>query len=780
MNRLVPEDPIASQSVAGGPVAIAAERMGPLVLRHALDLLRLAWPVMLSRAGILVMAFVDIAMLGRYGLGAPGVAGLGLAIFVPVMVVAIGLVSGMMPVVARAHGAGERQECGRAWRRAVSWGTFVSLIGVWLVWQGETMLGWLDYPADIASAGGAVSRALAPGLLAQVLFAACAFYLEATRRPLFALAAMVIANLVNLALNWVMIFGHLGLPEMGAVGAALASTLARFAALGLMVWFILRQSDPRGAGVTGPWQTVWGPGGWRAGRPMRRLGMSAGLSNGFETIGFAAMMMIAGTLGTAALDAYSISHNLVSTVFMVGLGLSVATGVRVGLAAGAGDAREAAVAGWTGLVVALAVMGCIAVLVLAFRHQIVLAYTDVPELGARAAGVMLFSAFIFVPDSAQVVLGQAVRALGDAWVPVAGLCRQLRRPDGAARPVAHRAGRLGRARPGRRDRRRVPARHRSARLALPRSDAPSRMSESYRQSRIRWSVRAGEWLVYALAWIFRLLTWSVPTWALSGFFAPLGGMLAVAVPRYRRRAEENLALVWPDRAPAERRRIVRAAGAQFTRLMVEYTQLDKLPYRQELRITGAEHLLAARDAGRGAVLVTAHYGNWEAARLAARRLGCETGIIYRAFNNLYCDRYALDFIACMGGPVLQKSKRGMRDLAAHVGQGGFVMILVDQRNTGAPFIDFLGRPAETSTAAAHVALRTGAALIPVRAARNVAARRFDVAFEAPVTGDDWLAMMAEVNRRFGAWIEAAPEQWLWFHRRWRSTFRSRRRAERES
>ena len=89
------------------PVAFAEERLGPKIRRHAADLLRLAWPVMLSRAGILLMAFVDIAMLGRYGAGAPGIAGLGLAVFVPAMVIAIGLVSGMVPVIAHAHGAGD-------------------------------------------------------------------------------------------------------------------------------------------------------------------------------------------------------------------------------------------------------------------------------------------------------------------------------------------------------------------------------------------------------------------------------------------------------------------------------------------------------------------------------------------------------------------------------------------------------------------------------------------------------------------------------------------------
>lgn len=290
----------------------------------------------------------------------------------------------------------------------------------------------------------------------------------------------------------------------------------------------------------------------------------------------------------------------------------------------------------------------------------------------------------------------------------------------------------------------------------------------YRRTRERWDVRAREWLLFALARSFRWLTRPVPLWALSGFCAPIGGALALAVPGFRRRAEANMALVRPGLTAAERRRLIRAAGASFTRLGVEYARLDRLLGEAALEIRGAEHIRAARAAGRGAVLVTAHYGNWEAARLAAMRLGAETGIIYRAFNNRYLDRYALGLIADAGRPVLQKGRRGVRRLIGHVEDGGFVLILVDQRNTGAPPIAFLGHPAETATAAADLALRTGAALIPVRGARNVAARRFDVSFEPPVTGGDPVAMMAEVNRRIGAWIDEAPEQWFWFHRRWRT------------
>jgi len=397
----------------------AAEAMPARVLRHLGDLLRLAWPVMLSRAGILVMAFCDIAMLGRYSPRAIGEINLGVAIFVPLLVVTVGLVTGMVPVVARAYGAGAWNECGNAWRRAISWSLVISIVASAVCWQGETFLVLFGQSDAMAARGGAVSRALAPGLIAQTVFAASAFYLEATRRPMPALIAMIFANLGNLGLNWLLIWGHWGLPELGSVGAALASTVVRIGVAVGMVLYIVTRPRARAAGVVGPWETVWGPGGWAAGRMMRRLGISAGLSNGFETVGFTALTMFAGQIGPLALGAYALAQNLFAMSFMVGLGLAVATGVRVGIEMGRDRPDEAAFAGWTGLLAVVITMGSLAVLVHAGRDTIAAVYTDDPATMARAAGLFAIGAFVLIPDSAQVVLGQAVRALGDAWFAVA-------------------------------------------------------------------------------------------------------------------------------------------------------------------------------------------------------------------------------------------------------------------------------------------------------------------------------------------------------------------------
>ena len=297
------------------------------------------------------------------------------------------------------------------------------------------------------------------------------------------------------------------------------------------------------------------------------------------------------------------------------------------------------------------------------------------------------------------------------------------------------------------------------------------MSEGYNQVRDRWSTRAVEWVMYAAAWTARTLTWYASTWTLARVLGVVGCRLALIIPAFRKRADDNLKLIYPKMQKPERTRLIREAARQFIYLAIEYAHLDRFIRRVNISHSGIEHLSAAHEAGKGAIIVTAHYGNWEAIRVAAQREGYEIGIIYRAFNNRYLDAFTMNMIPQAGQPVLQKGQ-GMRQLVQHVRRGGMMMILVDQRNSGAPFLDFMGQPAETVTAAADIAAKMGAALIPARAVRDIVNKRFDVSFEAPVAGADGTEMMVEVNRRITSWVAEQPAHWFWFHRRWKSTTRS--------
>jgi MATE family multidrug resistance protein len=401
-------------------MSIAAETerpsFGERLAHHVGTLFTLAWPVMLSRAGILAMALADVIMLGRYSTLALGEASVSLALFIPIMVTGVGLQMGVISLVARRHGGGHREECVDVWLRALPWAGLAGGIGTVVMACGEFLLALIGQSPELIEGGGAFSRWVAPGVLFQVLYVTCAFYLEGTGRPKAALVAMVMANLLNIGLNWVLIYGNLGMPELGAVGSAAGTTLVRvFLFLSVFV-YILCLPDVRATGGLSRFRGFWGPGGWRAGAEMRRLGYAGGLSVFFETSALGALIQMAGWLGPVALAAYSIAHNVETTVFMVALGLSVATGVRVGGRLGAGDAGDARFAGMTGLMACLALMATVGVGLVLSGARIAEVYTSDPAVAAIATGLLPLVALVIIPNGGQIIMGQGNRALGDAYV----------------------------------------------------------------------------------------------------------------------------------------------------------------------------------------------------------------------------------------------------------------------------------------------------------------------------------------------------------------------------
>jgi MATE family multidrug resistance protein len=225
-------------------------------------------------------------------------------------------------------------------------------------------------------------------------------------------AAIVLANLVNAALNWVLVFGHLGAPAMGAIGSAIATTVARCVMAVALILYVLSMRDRQRYAVRRR-PDAW----WRDGAQARSVGYAAGTSAALEASAFGSMTLFAGWFGAATLAAYAIAVNAWTVVFMSAIGLGIGTAVRVGHAAGAGDRNGMREAGWVGLGVVLAIMAIVSLAFVVFRMPLARVFTDDPALAREAAAMLAMCAWVILIDSGKTVMLQAVRGTGDTWVP---------------------------------------------------------------------------------------------------------------------------------------------------------------------------------------------------------------------------------------------------------------------------------------------------------------------------------------------------------------------------
>ena len=241
-------------------------------------------------------------------------------------------------------------------------------------------------------------------------------------------------------------------------------------------------------------------------------------------------------------------------------------------------------------------------------------------------------------------------------------------------------------------------------------------------------------------------------------------------PPLRRRVDDNLRLVFPDRPEAERRRIrdqaARNAGAVLGTVFYA-PEFGRTLDAVEVSGPGLAVLREAHEAGRGGLVVSGHFGRWEVARFVLKHRGMEAAGIYRVNNNPHYDPLFREGISESGRPMVPKGRTGLRDLVRHLRGGGIVGMLVDQLDRTGPLLPFLGRPARTPLTAAELALKFAVPMVP--AFCPVVDGRSTVHYEAPIPPTDPETMMRRFNDRLGAWIRRHPEQWYWFHRRWKPT-----------
>jgi KDO2-lipid IV(A) lauroyltransferase len=245
---------------------------------------------------------------------------------------------------------------------------------------------------------------------------------------------------------------------------------------------------------------------------------------------------------------------------------------------------------------------------------------------------------------------------------------------------------------------------------------------------------------------------------------------------HRRIAEQNLATAFPVRAAAERRAIARAAFTHFGRLVLELLKFSTLtPEEMASRVefAGEDRARAAYAQGKGIMFITGHFGYWELQALVhAARIEPVT-VLGRALDNPYLNRLLEQIRQRTGNTVIYRRstiRRVLRTLQA----GGGVAVLIDQHimTRDAIYVDFFEHPAATTSAVASLALRTGAAVVPVFAL-PAGVGRYRMVYEPPVEppGAGSADPVREFTQRctdvLEMYVRGYPELWLWMHRRWR-------------
>jgi len=376
-------------------------------------LVRLAVPVVGTQVAAMLMGVVDTIMLGSVGPHALAAAGLGAACIWGTLVIADGLVRGIDPIVAQAHGARDGARAAVALQRGlvIAVGISFPIAGLWLF--TEDFLLATGQNAELAALAQRYVLVQIPSIVCHTVYMALRGYLQGRAIMNPALWVMVFANLVHIFGNWVLIFGHLGAPALGVVGAGIATSLTRALALGALVWLTLGLRLHEGAWQ--PWsREAFSLAGLRR---VLSLGVPVGLQVGLEVWAFQIATLMAGRLGVNELAGHQIVLNMASLTFMVPLGIAIGASTRVGNLIGAGRSEQVQRAAWIAFGLGAGAMALFGAVMIGLRAELPRLYTSNAQVIAVCAFLLPIAAAFQIFDGTQVVGCGILRGMGRTRAP---------------------------------------------------------------------------------------------------------------------------------------------------------------------------------------------------------------------------------------------------------------------------------------------------------------------------------------------------------------------------
>ncbi|EPR3207871.1 MdtK family multidrug efflux MATE transporter [Enterobacter hormaechei] len=377
---------------------------------EARQLLALAIPVIVAQVAQTAMGFVDTVMAGGYSATDMAAVAIGTSIWLPAILFGHGLLLALTPVIAQLNGSGRRDRVAHQVRQGFWLAGFVSVLIMIVLWNAGYIIRAM-HNIDPALADKAVGylRALLWGAPGYLFFQVARNQCEGLAKTKPGMVMGFIGLLVNIPVNYIFIYGHFGMPELGGVGCGVATAAVYWVMFGSMLTYIKHARSMRDIRN----DTTFSTPDWSMLTRLTQLGLPIALALFFEVTLFAVVALLVSPLGIINVAGHQIALNFSSLMFVLPMSLAAAVTIRVGFRLGQGSTLDAQTAARTGLGVGVCMAVCTALFTVLLREQIALLYNDNPEVVTLASHLMLLAAIYQISDSIQVIGSGVLRGYKD-------------------------------------------------------------------------------------------------------------------------------------------------------------------------------------------------------------------------------------------------------------------------------------------------------------------------------------------------------------------------------
>jgi MATE family multidrug resistance protein len=377
---------------------------------EARQLLALAIPVIIAQVAQTAMGFVDTVMAGGYSATDMAAVAIGTSIWLPAILFGHGLLLALTPVVAQLNGSGRRDRIGHQIRQGFWLAGFVSLLVMVVLWNaGYIIHAMHNIDPELADKAVGYLRALLWGVPGYLFFQVCRNQCEGLAKTKPGMVMGFIGLLVNIPINYIFIYGHFGMPELGGIGCGVATASVYWVMFFAMISYVKRARSMRDIrtyeGLGKPDYAIM--------KRLVQLGLPIALALFFEVTLFAVVALLVSPLGIIDVAGHQIALNFSSLMFVLPMSLAAAVTIRVGFRLGQGSTLDAQTAARTGLGVGVCMAVMTAIFTVTLREHIALLYNDNPEVVTLASHLMLLAAVYQISDSIQVIGSGILRGYKD-------------------------------------------------------------------------------------------------------------------------------------------------------------------------------------------------------------------------------------------------------------------------------------------------------------------------------------------------------------------------------